>query len=842
MASHHVRLAPRAYARGVSLLAFCCVLMLTFLGLIGAFRQQDAWFLDIGTSKDNRFVSGMLNPELAGSSDINFRWSQPESQIWLPHTAYDQMQLKLRIYHDADQFGERTLKVLYQGDLVASIPLEANWKIYTIILEGKVSLNALSMAPLDLVIDPIKIPGDSTRRGVVLDWLSLEPLAPMAVPWQALVYTLSLAVLAGWIWQIDRMIGKAAQTRIQRVTLISAVIAIIGVSFAWLAPRTLVWLLPPMPWVVGGLAFILLASFAIRALLPYTTQRRTVTGIVLLLVGQVLLVSQLSLALGLIFIFAGVVLLPFSSIEWTDTRLTRGQVRAILFALFGLALALRWYRLADLPYGLWRDEGRHALQGLQILNDPNYRPAYIPYGVDLPGGSMYVFAAALKLVGIYAWSVRFATGLAGALTVFPLYWFVRQLYGVRIGLLAALILACSHWHISISRFSFPTIFDPLLQIAAWGAIVYAYRKLLREKTAQWVKGLSAMAFAGMCLGFALQTYHTGRIGMVSAGIVMLFMLWQLRQYWRRWLVGALMLMVGFVLAASPLITYAIQNPNAFNSRVGSVSLLSNEQADKRAPLAKLDEALGRHAEMFNMRGDSNGRHVDPDAPMLDLVSGFGLLAGVALLLFAWNDSRTWLLILLLGTGLAPSIFSVESPHAMRAIDAMQIVAIIGAIGLAWLWSLVGPALRSNKLQISLAGAACVVLVAWNFGVYFVKMPSDPLVWRTSYPYHTQIGSYIRDLADTQGQGALEHLYVPNSLLKNDVFEFLTFQLPVKGLSEQDIPADLDRQARIILPSSNLGIKMQELFAAQGLTLVADQPGPLLPDATQPVFVVYRIAP
>src|SRR5690606_41968989 len=68
-------------------------------------------------------------------------------------------------------------------------------------------------------------------------------------------------------------------------------------------------------------------SFAIRALLPYTTQRRTVTGIVLLLVGQVLLVSQLSLSLGLIFIFAGVVLLPFSSIEWTDTRLTRGQDR-----------------------------------------------------------------------------------------------------------------------------------------------------------------------------------------------------------------------------------------------------------------------------------------------------------------------------------------------------------------------------------------------------------------------------------------------------------------------------------------------------------------------------------
>jgi 4-amino-4-deoxy-L-arabinose transferase-like glycosyltransferase len=832
----HNQRARRAF------LLICGIVLLTFIALIGAFRQATPWLLDIGSEHDRRFVSGMLNPETAGETGITFRWSEPEAQIWMPHTAYRQMQLDLRIYHETELVGERTLTIQQQGQTIAAIPLQNGWKTYSILLEGTLNTNSLSMAALDLLIDPVSIPGDSTKRGVVLDWFALTPYSPMAFPWQALVYTLSLAVLAGWLWRLDWMIGKAPQSRGLRVGAMTGGLAVALVSLAWLAPRSLVWLIPPMPWIVGGLAFILLASLLIGYFAPQASQSRTLLGIALLIAGQIVLVSQISLPLALALVFAGVSCLPYRNIDWPDTQLSRWQIGGILLGLFALALGLRWYRLADLPYGLWRDEGRHAMEGLKILSDPNYRPAYIPYGVDLPGGSMYIFAAALKLVGIHAWSVRTVTGLAGALSVLPMYWLVRQLYGVRIGLLAAFILACSHWHIAISRFSFPTIFDPMLQLTAWAAIVYAYRKLLQEKVDQRAKAFGALALAGICLGFAIQTYHTGRIGMVSAGIVMLFMLWQARQYWRRWLAGAAVLLFSFLLAASPLILFAIQHPEAFNSRVGSVSLLSSEQADKRAPLAKLDEALGRHALMFNMSGDSNGRHVDPDAPMLDWMSGLGLLAGVAICLYLWRDSRTWLLIMLFGVGIAPSILSVESPHAMRAIDALTVVAIVGAVGLAWLWYLVGRGLPSSKLKMGVASAACAVLVLWNIGVYFVKMPSDPLVWRTSYPYHTQIGTYIRDLAEDQGVVALEHVYVPNSLLKNDVFEYLTFQLPVKGVSEQGIPADFDRQAQIILPSSNLGIKMQDLFAAQGLTLVADQAGPLLPDATQPVFIVYRIAP
>ncbi len=83
---------------------------------------------------------------------------------------------------------------------------------------------------------------------------------------------------------------------------------------------------------------------------------------------------------------------------------------------------------------------------------------------------------ALRIWGIHDWTLRTITALAGALAILPLYALVRRLYDVRIALLAAALLAFSHWDISISRFSFPTIFDPLLQLTAlWLARARARR-------------------------------------------------------------------------------------------------------------------------------------------------------------------------------------------------------------------------------------------------------------------------------------------------------------------------------------------------------------------------------
>jgi 4-amino-4-deoxy-L-arabinose transferase-like glycosyltransferase len=664
--------------------------------------------------------------------------------------------------------------------------------------------------------------------------------------------------------------------------------------------------LPPMPWLFG-LTSALLLVIALRPLRARTRARPLVLALVgALVAAQLLLVTQLAVPLGVALALLSLALLPndegrktkdegqprtknreprtdvqTQDIESPPTPhtpypiphtpyLSRRVELAALALILLAALALRFYRLDELPYGLWRDEGRHGLEALHMLADPSYRPAYIPGGVDLPGLGLMPFALALRVWGIHVWSLRTITALAGALAVLPLYGLTLRLYGRgAVALLAAGLLAVSSWSITISRFSFPTIFDPLLQLTALWLLVVGLEQAPKTKNghpqgqprteqtsevARWHSArrftrYAALLLAGVCLGLAAQTYHTGRLGPAIAGLLVLLLLGRAPQRWRAWLLGMATLAVGFVLAVSPLLTYAVSNPAAFNSRVGAVFLLSDESSDKRAPLFKLDESLGRHLLMFNVRGDANGRHAPPNRPMLDAVAGLGLLAGIAALLRRRRDWRSAFLLGALALGLLPSLLAVDSPHAMRAIDALPFACIIAAIGLVQLWQ-IGVADNStipgsvpNRLSFMVRRSSFVVLVlssalALNAWTYFAIMPNDRDVWTAFYPLHTRVGEYVRGLADTQGPEAVRQVYVAERLTDNPVFGYLTYGLPVQSFGAR-LSAPAAPGALFVVQSSFAQAELRELIARNGLDPTPVLRGPLLPDGSLPAFVVYR---
>src|SRR5262249_13413575 len=161
-----------------------------------------------------------------------------------------------------------------------------------------------------------------------------------------------------------------------------------------------------------------------------------------------------------------------------------------------------------------------------------------------------------------------------------LFGLVRWLYGVRPALLAALLLAVSAWHITISRFSFPTVFDPLFGLTGlWLLTVGLQEQRTKNKEQNSAAGrslffvLCSLFFAGVFLGLALQTYHTGRVVPVIAGI--LFLKLRIEKIkWRNWRSIFLILnsqfsilLLGFLLAAGPLLIYALNQQAAFNDRV-----------------------------------------------------------------------------------------------------------------------------------------------------------------------------------------------------------------------------------------------------------------------------------
>jgi 4-amino-4-deoxy-L-arabinose transferase-like glycosyltransferase len=514
-----------------------------------------------------------------------------------------------------------------------------------------------------------------------------------------------------------------------------------------------------------------------------------------------------------------------------------------LALVFVLALALRLYHLDALPYGLWRDEARHALVALRMLEDPDYRPIYEPRnGVHLPGLGLAPFALALEVWGIHVWSLRTVTALAGALTVLPLYALVRRLFGrADVALLAAAFLAVSSWHLSLSRFSFPTVFDPLLSLSGLWLLAVALAPgatppgpLLRRS--------GAALLGGVCLGLAAQTYHTGRLAPLAAALLVLLLLAFQPQQWRRWLgVGALGALAA-LLTVSPLVGYALRHPESFNDRVGAVFLLHPDVLEARPPLAALDASLGRHLLMFNVRGDSNGRHHAPGAPLLDYTTGAGFVVGVLVLLRGWRDWRSLFVLGALALGLLPSLLAVEGPHAMRSIGALPYACLAAALGwlaiAGWLAQRIpaGPLRAAARRLPLLALALALALNAW---LYFGRMPTNPRVWVSFYPIHTQVGAYLRDVATTHDTTDLHHIYVARKLTRNPVFDYLAHGLHVETFSGDDISRPMPPDALFVLSGYTYQEDVTHLRPYLGPDPEPVARGPALPGTDAPSFVVYQ---
>lgn len=814
------------------------LLLGSMLLLSGILLSPSAWTIDIGTPGDTWYSAGFSVPEQGDMG--TFRWSLPKSRLLLHGAGATPLTLDLRMHRSLAMLERPYHLLLEQGEhAFAAFNLDntPGWRIYRVVLPPNAVADArLQALPLSIVSTTYR-PGSGDRRdlGVPLDWVRVTPLmggasSLLPVLLRAVCLTWVVGVLFGWLWRL----------RAGLWVYLPIVIVVAGLLlWARQSPDTLAWALPSLPWTMGLTTAVLLFTY-----------RRMGSG------GQ----EGGSRGLG--------------------TRITSQRAAVWLGGILLLALAVRFYRIDSLPYGLWRDEAEHGLIALRMLEHPTYRPIYVAEGrVNMPALGFYPFALALQVQGIHLWSMRTMTALGGAVTVLPLYALVYRMFGRReIALLAAAFLAVSSWHLTLSRFSFPTIFEPLLGLTGLWLLLLA-RSRVRSKAqkadAPGIQGIQVpfhlvpwvLCFlAGVCLGTAAQMYHTGRVVPVLGAILAVLLLWQGKQggeeqqgensKQRRqrgkemgsWFVSVALCGTGVVLMLVPLIIYALNEPQAFNSRVNRVSLVSNALDDARPPLAALDEALGRHLLMFHVRGDENGRHHAPGRPLLDVVTGLGFVAGLVVLLRRWSDWRSLFLLMALAISIAPSLMSENGPHAMRSIGAVAFACMIAATGwvtvldylIAKLSLLKGGAERvcTACYRRSMIGLVAVVLCL-NCWTYFVLMPADPAVWTSFYPIHTQIGAYVRERANAQGSGAVTELYVAQGLTYNAVFSYLGHRLPIGTFRHGSLSPPPAADAFFVLSGYDYEKRLEELAPYLDASSEPVERGPDLPGTGQASFYVFR---
>jgi 4-amino-4-deoxy-L-arabinose transferase-like glycosyltransferase len=470
----------------------------------------------------------------------------------------------------------------------------------------------------------------------------------------------------------------------------------------------------------------------------------------------------LYLAAVVLFLAAVSAFAPRKGTSWQRAKDRDDEGRTARWEWIALGLILviglffRLYRFTELPYGLWYDEADNGLSVRRILDGDRY-PIYVP-STNLPAHFLYLIALSFRLLGDSMHAIRAVAVVFGMLTVVAAYLCGRELSGRgrgrHFGLILAFLMAVSRWDVNWSRIGMHGVTLPFFEL--W--VVAALLRGLRTGRP------TAFAWAGVALGLGLCFYSPFRIFPFIVGGFGLIWFWQwLARTWREhpswtgrlrlryvldtWTLPVVLILLGAFVAVAPVAQFALRRPEVFWDRVRRISAFKDAEVRNR-PVSALLQSTGKHLLMFSYRGDPNGRHNLPGAPMLDRLSSVLLVLGALVCLVRLDRPRSVLLLLWLLVPLVGGIISTwfEAPQSLRAIGSLPAVCALACLPLEWLageWQRVFP--RNRVPRGPLTAAALILLAAIgleNGTVYFYFWAHDFSSWAAFNPGETHMAQDI----------------------------------------------------------------------------------------------------
>lgn len=431
---------------------------------------------------------------------------------------------------------------------------------------------------------------------------------------------------------------------------------------------------------------------------------------------------------------------------WPTLQQLAQRLAGALPVLLVLALATfaRLWQLGTFPFGYWYDEAQNGLAALQILTDPLHRPIYFD-STNAPAHLNFLIALAFSLFGETPASQRLVSALFGILAVLFAYLLFRRWLGNWMGLFAAAVLAVMRYHLTFSRFGVQVISAPAFELAT---LYFLDRALARKR-------LSDFAWLGLSLGLGLAFYTAFRLFPVALGafVILLLLGASLRlglreaigryvvQLWRHWSIALLALLI----AVAPVAQFALTQPDRFFARTNTVSIF--EKRDQPDLAKALWSNTAKHLEMFNVRGDGNGRHNLPGAPMLDPVMGVLFVLGAAYALWHWKQPGNLLMLLVFAIMLLAGILSLdfEAPQSLRSIGVIPALVYFVTLPVAAMAEAARPLLQRTgppallrvgtwmwSLRMPIAAGALVLVIGvvayLNLHTFFVVQQNDPSAW------------------------------------------------------------------------------------------------------------------
>jgi len=386
---------------------------------------------------------------------------------------------------------------------------------------------------------------------------------------------------------------------------------------------------------------------------------------------------------------------------------------AVLLLIIALGATLRLWQIGALPPGLYQDEAYNGLDALRV--DAGERPLYFPANNGREPFYIYLVALSVSVLGRTPAAERLPAALIGIALIPATYALGRALFGRRVGLLGAAVVALTFWPLALSRIGFRAGSLPLLVALSLACAVAGWRS---RRPWQVILG-------GIFYGLAFYTYLAVRFTPLALFAFLIF--WYIASPStappRRWLV---MFATPAALVVMPFALLAAQQPGLVLGRVGQVSILNPtvNGGDLWGTLFhNLEAALG----MFVWRGDEIARHNLPGRAVFDPLTGAVFVLGVAWALWRMvkqRDRASALTLIWVGVMLLPTVLAEDTPHFLRAVGVLPVACLFPALGMD---AAISGLERQGRRTLGVMLAVLIVVAGGGLTVrdYFGRYVRDP---------------------------------------------------------------------------------------------------------------------
>ncbi|MBE2223500.1 MAG: glycosyltransferase family 39 protein [Anaerolineae bacterium] len=366
--------------------------------------------------------------------------------------------------------------------------------------------------------------------------------------------------------------------------------------------------------------------------------------------------------------------------------------------LFATALLVRIAGMGDHP---WILNGLESSVGLDVQNIASgaYRNPFSSGWQTVPVLPLFLMALPVKLLGSTMVALRLLSPVVGALTVLATFLIGTRLWRLEVGLIAAVLLTGSYFHIHYSRLGIPVIWDGLLMLLALGLLSIAWQesKMGNGRRSTWL-------WAGIAIGLNAYAYTPAHVMPLILILLLLGTVLFQRQVMTAQFHHIAAAFALALIVALPQILYYNNHDGLFMERFHEQSIFS-EQTNWLAQEALFTgrssaEILWQQAEKALLSLNSN----QDSSPAFS--SGSSLLSGGLALLFvlgvmmallrirqhSYGVALLWLLIPLLWGG----VLLVQSPSSERLVGLLPIVCLLATVALVEIGEWIGALYQSDE--------------------------------------------------------------------------------------------------------------------------------------------------